>query len=262
MKLNTIDVRKTLDDTKKLLEQESNLSPEIHKAFELLSMIIEGMMCSLSLNSKNSSKPPSSDPNGKKPKGKKSNKSRKPGGQPGRKGVQLKPVDKPDKIEVLKVDKRKIPQGDYQEAGYEARQVVDFKVSAYVKEYRAQILIDRKGNRYVAQFPKHVARPIQYGPKTKGTSVYLSQYQLTPYKRIEEYFSNQVRLQVSVGSFFNFNKEAYERLSEFDQIAKAKLISCRVLNSDETGINVNGKRLWLHTACNSRWIYFYPHEKQ
>ena len=88
MKINTIDVRKTLDDTKKLLEQESNLSPEIQKAFELMSTIIEGMMYSLSLHSKNSSKPPSSDPNRKKPKGKKPSKPRKPGGQPGRKGVQ------------------------------------------------------------------------------------------------------------------------------------------------------------------------------
>ena len=31
---------------------------------------------------------------------------------------------------------------------------------------------------------------------------------------------------------------------------------------DETGININGKRIWLHTACNAKWTYFYPHKKR
>lgn len=34
------------------------------------------------------------------------------------------------------------------------------------------------------------------------------------------------------------------------------------MNADETGINVDGIRLWLHSASNERWTYFYPHEKR
>jgi transposase len=34
------------------------------------------------------------------------------------------------------------------------------------------------------------------------------------------------------------------------------------LNSDETSINVNGKRIWLYNVSNERWTYFYPHEKR
>ena len=32
--------------------------------------------------------------------------------------------------------------------------------------------------------------------------------------------------------------------------------------SDETGINIGGKRLWLHGASNEAWSWFSPHEKR
>ncbi len=155
-----------------------------------------------------------------------------------------------------------MPKGNYRDDGYEARQVIDFKVSINVTEYRAQVLVDTEGNRYVANFPAFVTRPVQYGPKTKASAVYMSQYQLTPYNRIEDYFSDQLGLNISTGSFFNFNQEAYERLADFEVIAKEKLIASQRINADETGVNINGKRLWLHTACNDLWTYFYPHQKR
>ena len=34
------------------------------------------------------------------------------------------------------------------------------------------------------------------------------------------------------------------------------------INVDETGININGKRVWLHTACNNKWTHFYPHKRR
>jgi hypothetical protein len=44
-----------------------------------------------------------------------------------------------------------------------------------------------------------------------------------------------------VGSIFNFNKEAYLLLEQFEAIVKLKLLEEKVLNADETGINVNKK---------------------
>jgi transposase len=90
----------------------------------------------------------------------------------------------------------------------------------------------------------------------------MSQFQLVPYNRIEDYFLDQVGLKISTGSFFNFNKEAFELLSAFEIIAKNKLLNSPIIHADETGINVNGKRLWLHTACNDLWTHFFPHNKR
>lgn len=262
MRIDNVDIGETIETTKKLLKKEKNISPALKAVIELLLIIVHAMLMRQGLNSKNSSKPPSSDPNRKKSPKKRNSSSRKPGGQPGRKGSQLKPVDNPDEISTLKVDKRTLPKGNYKEDGYESRQVIDLSISMYVTEYRAQVLVDDQGNRYVANFPEFVNRPVQYGPKAKATSVYMSQYQLIPYNRIEDYFADQVGLNISTGSFFNFNQEAYERLEEFDKIVKLKLIESSRINADETGININGKRLWLHTACNDKWTYFYPHSRR
>jgi transposase len=114
----------------------------------------------------------------------------------------------------------------------------------------------------MAEFPFGVTRDIQYGSKVKAHSVYLSQFQLIPYNRIENYFADQMNIALSGGSIFNFNQEAYKLLEKFDRVAKHALIKSPVIHSDETGINVDKKRTWLHSASNRQWVYFYPHAKR
>ena len=137
MKLNNDNVKKTIDNANALLEKEKNISPALRSVIHLLLVFIKVMFDRLSLNSKNSSKPPSSDPNRKKASKNVGHTKKKPGGQPGRIGKQLKPVSDPDKIELLKLDKRTLPKDKYTESGFEARQVVDFEMSICVTEYRA-----------------------------------------------------------------------------------------------------------------------------
>ena len=36
----------------------------------------------------------------------------------------------------------------------------------------------------------------------------------------------------------------------------------QTLHVDETGINIGGKRWWLHGASTTWWTYFYPHEER
>ena len=190
---------------------------------------------------------------------------KKPGGQPGHRGVTLQPVDNPDEIIPLAIDKRTLPKGrDYNVEGYIAKQVVNIKIYRHVVEYRAEILADNCGNQYIAEFPQDVTRPIQYGSTVKSHVTYLSIYQLIPYKRIEEQFANEYKIPISPGSIFNFIVEAATKLRElnFPEIAKANLLASPVNHSDETGINVNAKRVWLHVCSNKQWTWVEPHEKR
>ena len=197
------DIDSVVEQAKKILLKEK-ISPAFKVIFELLIALLATLINRLNLNSRNSSKPPSSDPN--RTRGSKRKKSKKkPGGQNGHKGSNLSPVDNPDKIESLNIDKRRLPAGEYQDVGYESRQVIDIKISRFVTEYRAQILEDELGKRFVAEFPEQVTRPVQYGPQLKATAVYMSQFQLIPYNRIQDYFNDQVGLPISSGSLFNFN---------------------------------------------------------
>lgn len=148
-------------------------------------------------------------------------------------GKNLEPVDNPDTIIPIKLDKRRLPKGNYHEVGFESRQIIDIKISHIITEYRAQILEDETGNRYVAAFPKGVSRPIQYGQSIKSHAVYLSQFQLIPYKRVADYFINEASIPISVGSLFNFNQEAYDLLEEFDTLAKQQLIKAALAHARE-----------------------------
>ena len=73
------------------------------------------------------------------------------------------------------------------------------------------------------RFPRsHPA--VQYGNSVKVNSVYMSQYQLIPYNRIEDHFLEQLRIPVNGGgSIYNFNQEAYDRLEHFDQWVRIQL---------------------------------------
>jgi len=48
----------------------------------------------------------------------------------------------------------------------------------------------------------------------------------------------------------------------FEQITIDKLIHAPLLHVDETGINVSGKKNWLHCATNASWTYFFAHQKR
>ncbi|MES0447936.1 MAG: IS66 family transposase, partial [Desulfobacterales bacterium] len=208
----------------------------------------------------NSSKPPSSDPNRKKKT--KSKTGKKPGGQKGHVGTTLKKVDDPDKVKLIKVDRSKLPPGRYRQVGFDSRQVFDIDISRVVTEYRAQILQDDKGNRFVATFPKGVTKAVQYGTGLKAHSVYMSQFQLVPYNRIQDYFADQLHIPISEGSIFNFNKEAFRSLVDFENRVKNELTASDLAHADETGINIGGKRHWLHCVSNDCWTLYYPHEKR
>ena len=262
MTVDDIDVTATLAQARDLLATESGLSPGFKSVVELLLVIITLLANRLGLNSRNSSKPPSSDIN--RPQKKKSScySNNKPGGQVGHKGHHLKLCENPDETIFLALDRANLPLGQCVQGESEIRQVFDICIRRWVTEYRAEVLIDESGRRHVAPFPDAVAQSVQYGSTLKAHAVYLSQFQLLPYQRIQDYFQDQVGIPISTGSLFNFNRQAYDRLEGFDEYAKQRLIDSTVLNVDETGINVNGKRIWLHCASSDAWTYYFPHPKR
>jgi len=164
---------------------------------------------------------------------------------------------------VIKIDRSSLPADRrYQQAGFETRQVFDIDIKRVVTEYRAQVLEDDQGNKFVAPFPEGVTKAVQYRTGIKAHSVYMSQFQLIPYNRIQDYFVDQLNIPVSEGSISNFNKEAFQRLVDFENRVKNELAVSAFAHADETGINMGGKRHWLHCVSNDYLTLFYPHEKR
>ena len=109
VKVDSIDVDKSVEAARKLLEKEQ-VSPGLKAALDVLFLLITLLCNRLTLNSSNSSKPPSSDPN--REKSKREPGSNKPGGQAGHKGSTLERDPNPDFIEPRNVDRSALP--DYQ----------------------------------------------------------------------------------------------------------------------------------------------------
>jgi len=257
MTIGNINVEELVEQVKSQIAGEKDLSPALKASLDLMLLLVTLLLNRLGINSSNSSKPPSADPNRtRKPR---SQSGQKPGGQQGHRGTTLQPVADPDEIKIIQIDRGSLPHGQYREIGYESRQVIDLDITRVVTEWRAQILEDSQSKRYVAPFPEGVTRPVQYGIGVKVNSVYMSQYQLIPYNRIEDHFLDQMQIPVSSGSIYNFNQEAYERLEYFDQWVRKQLASSPLLHADETGINIGGKRNWLHNTSNAEFSFFYPH---
>lgn len=142
------------------------------------------------------------------------------------------------------------------------RQVIDVVVTKEVTEYRAEILENTQGKQFVAEFPEGVVSPVQYGNAVKVQSTYMSQHQLVPLLRVKEHFRDQLGIELSKGSVSNWNAELYERLRPFEEWARRELVKSVRNNADETGINVDGKRLWLHSVSNEKTTLFHADEKR
>lgn len=105
MTFDNINVDETVKKVVALIEQEKNLSPALKGSLEILILLVNR----LGLNSRNSSKPPVTDPHReKKPR---AANDRKPGGQPGHAGKTLNQVADPDIIKALPVDRNLLPPG-------------------------------------------------------------------------------------------------------------------------------------------------------
>ena len=229
MTVDGIDVEATVKKLQELLAKEQNISPALSATLETLLVVVQLLANRLNLNSRNSSKPPSSDKSRTREKRHGENK-RKAGGQSGSVGTTLRQVDDPDEIETLTIDQSALPPGEYREAGFERRQVFDIDISRIVIEYRAQVVVNESGQRFVAPFPDHVTKAVQYGAGVKAHAVYLSQYQLIPYQRVQEYFQDQLNLPISAGSIYNFNQQAFALLEEFEQKLVDHLVAAPLLH--------------------------------
>ena len=263
MTLSALDIPKQLAKMKQMLEDDKTISDAFRAMVEMMMLIIKLLLDQRGLNSQNSSQPPSTDTGTGN--NKRTSSGRKSGGQPGRQGKTLQKSNEPDDIKTLKVDRTTLPEGNtYRQAGTEIRQVVDIVFQRHITEYQAEILQDEQGNRYVAPFPEGVTQPVQYGNEIRAHVVYLSQHQLLPYQRIQDYFVSQLDIPLSQGSIANFIQQAASRLETtgYLKTARQALSGSDVLHADETGVNVAGDRQWLHCAGNDKWTYFTVHKKR
>lgn len=224
----------------------------------------------LKKNSRNSSKPPSTDvfvhekPN---PQSRRKKSGKKQGGQKGHPGTTLRMVDDPDEIvlhEVHKCSNCESLLETLETNDHEKRQVFDIPpIKLRVTEHRAEIkTCPHCGCKNKAIFPEGIKQSVQYGSRLTSLSVYLHDYQLIPYERSCELLSDVCGCEISPATLIRAEKTCFEQLEDFEQHIKDLLKQSYVINCDETGMRVEGKRQWLHVACTDKITCYYHHRKR
>jgi transposase len=224
---------------------------------------------SVALNSRNSSKPPSTDGYAKpKPKSLRGISGKRTGGQQGHPGTTLKPVEIPDKTEVHPLSICPCGCGSNLSGQpvlhYESRQVFDLPPQKLVV---TEHLVEVKrcpisGKLVHTPWPVGVNAPVQYGHDFLAWLVYLNTQQFIPLARIDQMSFDLFGQHVSEDTILNAIKAVGQELSPFSEAIKKQLLLEPVVNCDETGVRVKNKLHWLHILSTKTLTWYGVHQKR
>jgi len=224
---------KKLEDENKSLADEINMLVQKIVRQKLTNEeqldLIKDLQGRLSLDSSNSSKPPSTDgykkvvQNNRVPSGK------KPGGQPGHKGHGLSMNGKlKELIESGEVEVEVVEHGNT-DLKYVTKYELDVRMKVVVKEHRFH-----EGE----TIPEHLRNPINYGHDVKATSTYLSTEGLMAAQRVSEFIKSLTdgALTPSKATILAFQGEMSEKLDGEMDVMREDVLNSPVLNIDDTSL--------------------------
>ena len=234
---------------KQLLQQNEALSATIAAQPQLIAQLnqtIRELKEQLNKNSKNSSKPPSSDGYKKPaPKSLRKPSDKKVGEQDGHQGIHLAVITAPD--EIIKhmpsacegCQHYQICKGTACIA--EKRHVIDAVVAVNVTEHQALELpiCILYGDTRRGDSPSNVKAAVQYGENLQALAVALNTVGAVSIKRSHEILSGVFNIPIATGTISSMVKRCADSLSETVGKIKDKMIGSALRYFDETGTRVD-----------------------
>jgi len=241
---------------------------ELQQQLREQAALIQELRDRLAKNSRNSSKPPSSDGLSKpRTRSLRQKTGRRSGGQKGHAGHTLKMVEQPDRTCVHEVSTCSRCATDLQSVepcGYEKRQVFDVPpVRIEVTEHRAEIKVCPVCAEQVkGDFPADVTQAVQYGPRLKAQAAYLNTYQLIPLARTCELLGDFYDHTPTEAFVLEATAAVVEQAEPSLAAIHQQLVAAEVVNFDESGLRVEGQLHWLHIASTDCLTYYGVHAKR
>ena len=236
-----------------------------------LQQTIKELRGQLSLNSKNSSKPPSSD-YPKKYSTKDAQQSqqasdKKVGGQPGHKGSNLTPsVEVTETVRHVPDACRDCPHHDdcMNHVGIgETRHVIDAVVTVKVTAHESLVIdCPLHGKQQKGEFPDDIRATVQYGENLQALVVAMNTIGAVSVIRTHEILGSVFTIPLSTGTISNMVKKCASGLKETMETIRKGVLAAEVIGCDETGTKVNGKGMWVHTASTAKYTHLTVHEKR
>lgn len=245
---------KSAEKIAELLEKITELTEQIKKLQE-----------KQSLDSRNSSIPPSSDGLKKKPVNKnrslRTSSGKNPGGQEGHKGATYSVIDKPDKVvkhmPALCVGCPHREECLANAKVVETRTVVDVKT---VTEITAHELVTikkckEKHIRLTGEFPEEIRANMQFGTNLQALVVSFNTLGAVSISRIHEILGNVFGIPLSTGTISSMLTKASDKVKPALEQIKQRILLQEMTHSDESGFRVEGKTRWAHVMCTDALTY-------
>ena len=254
-----------LEENKQLRATISKLTEEI----ENLTQVIKELQENRNKNSRNSSKPPSSD-GLEKPPAPKSNREpsgKRPGGQQGHTGHGLKKL-KADQMDDVPHRPRQCegcPHAGQCELVCRSpiRHEYDIKITIVDRQHYTEAYACKMDNGSIisGEFPSNITSSQQYGSGLKSFVSTLNTEGMMGIKRIHDFVSC-FGIPYSTGSIAKAVKELSALLAPAVKGISEALLRAPVVNCDETGFRTDGSLHWIHAVCDSRYTFLSVHSKR
>jgi transposase len=260
-------LRELLDERDARIAEQAAENAALRELVTALQSQVADLAAQVKANSRNSSKPPSSDgPAKPSPKSLRGKSGRKPGRPKGQPGATMELSEHPDK----KVRRRPSRCGccgkslrNAPVTAIERRQVIDIApVKAVTTEYQMLTLKCGCGCETKAAAPGGVNAPVQYGPRIMGTGIYLWHGQFLSRDRACQALSDMFGCAPSPGALAAAARKTAGFLAPALAAITRRLIACEVVHFDETGFRTAGKLAWVHSASEGKFALFTVHAKR
>jgi transposase/uncharacterized coiled-coil protein SlyX len=250
----------------RIAEQDAEIAG-LREVLAGLQAQVEALAAQAKANSRNSSKPPSSDGLAKPaPKSLRKKSGRKPGRPKGQPGATMQLSDHPDKTVKHRPKQCSCCGKSLKRApvtGTERRQVTDIPpVKAVVTEHQLLTARCSCGCETKAAAPDGVTAPVQYGPRIMGTGIYLWHGQFLSRDRACQALSDLFGCAPSPGALAAAARKTAGLVSPALKAITDHLVKAEVAHFDETGFRTAGKLAWVHSASSGKYVLVTVHAKR
>jgi len=260
-------LRELLADRDARIAEQAAENAVLREALAELQSQVADLAAQVKANSRNSSRPPSSDgPAKPAPKSLRGRSGRKPGRPKGQPGATMELSENPGK----KVRHRPAKCARCGKAlksapvtAVERRQVIDIPpVRAVTTEHQMLTVRCGCGCETKARAPDGVNAPVQYGPRIMSTGIYLWHGQFLSRDRACQALSEMFGCAPSAGALAAAARKTAGFLTPALAAITRHLISAEVVHFDETGFRTAGKLAWVHSASAGKYALFTVHAKR
>lgn len=258
-------IQQLLKQIDSLTETVNSLTSTINDQTTLIAQLtqtIQELKEQINKNSRNSSKPPSSDGfNKPAPKSLRQSSGKKAGAQKGHQGTHLSVIATPDEI-IEHMPEVCTGCPHYKRCRKtaciaERRHVIDAVVTVTVTEHQALFVPFCKIHNGTCKsgFPDEASAKVQYGSNLQALAVSLNTMGAVSVKRTHEILSGVFNIPIATGTISNMVKRCAERLTDTVEEVKQRVIQSGLGHFDETGTRVDKKLWWVHNASNCEYTY-------